>query len=281
MKTPDIKYYIMGSRHQFKISTFPGGEVNVSLYREHSTSEPVGVIKLFARITNSDSIMAVLLATDALRRSYPNNDGIELTMPYLPYARQDRVCNTGEALSIRVFADLINSQNYRSVEVHDAHSDVGPALIDRCTNVCVSEILTWWIFRDLHKDSILISPDAGSNKKVEKISRAFDRDGFIRADKTRDTKTGEITGTKVYGDVMGKNCLIVDDICDGGRTFIALAKELRAEGAKHVSLYVTHGIFSNGLDELYKVMDHIITTQSFCELQDTDRLKVLGIRSKA
>ena len=69
----------------------------------------------------------------------------------------------------------------------------------------------------------------------------------IRADKKRDPSNGEITGTVVYSEHLGsQDVLIVDDICDGGRTFIELAKELRHLTTGRIYLYVTHGIFSKG-----------------------------------
>jgi len=55
--------------------------------------------------------------------------------------------------------------------------------------------------------------------------------------------------------------MIVDDICDGGATFILLAKELYAAGAKEVNLFVTHGIFSKGLIPLYEAGIKRIFTQ--------------------
>ena len=78
------------------------------------------------------------------------------------------------------------------------------------------------------------------------------------ASKIRDTKTGYITETKLQGEVRGRDVLIFDDICDGGRTFIELAKSLKAKGAKKISLYITHGIFSKGKDVLYNHIDEII-----------------------
>ena len=70
---------------------------------------------------------------------------------------------------------------------------------------------------------------------------------------------------------MGRNCLIVDDICDGGGTFIPLAKKLKNAGAKTVTLYVTHGIFSKGLDPLKEHIDYLAPFQiigNYVTMQD-------------
>ena len=108
---------------------FSGGEVQVTVKK--MTSD---VVYITANLRSSDDVMALLMATDALRRQGATR--IHLTMPYVPYARQDRVMNPGEALGIKVFCDLINAQNYSSVNILDPHSDVTPALLN---NVLVIE----------------------------------------------------------------------------------------------------------------------------------------------
>jgi ribose-phosphate pyrophosphokinase len=87
--------------------------------------------------------------------------------------------------------------------------------------------------------------------------------GYMTASKSRNLMTQEITDTSFDGDVTNRNVLVVDDICDGGRTFIQLGKKLREQGCKELSLLVTHGIFSYGVDELMKIYDRVYTTDSF------------------
>ena len=61
----------------------------------------------------------------------------------------------------------------------------------------------------------------------------------------------------------GRTAIITDDICDGGYTFIKVAEQLKAKGASKVILFVTHGIFSKGLDVFEGLIDHVYTTTSF------------------
>ncbi len=108
-----------------------------------------------------------------------------------------------------------------------------------------------------------VSPDAGANKKTMELSKYFNHSNFLRADKNRNLHTGEILETVVYG-VIPPEVIIADDICDGGRTFIELAKVLKAKGAKKVYLYVTHGIFSKGTKPLLDAgIDTIFTTNAY------------------
>lgn len=114
----------------------------------------------------------------------------------------------------------------------------------------------------------LISPDAGSNKKIFDLAKSINyNDEIIRCDKLRDIPTGKIIETIVYkDDLHGKDGIIVDDICDGGRTFIELAKVLRKRNCGKLYLIVTHGIFSKGLEELNQYFDGVFCTNSYSDV---------------
>jgi ribose-phosphate pyrophosphokinase len=210
--------------------------------------------------------MELLVMTDSLRRTY-GYIPINLVCPYVPYARQDRVCAPGESLSLKVFADLINAQKYDSVEVWDIHSEVAMALLDRSYNVRQESFVKG--IRNLPKRTVIVSPDAGALKKINAVSKVLGLD-VLNADKKRDVDTGEITGTVLHinGRLSDEPCLIVDDICDGGRTFIELAKELKRNGSGSVSLYVTHGIFSKGFNVFDDLIDKIYCPNVFGDVSD-------------
>lgn len=238
---------------EVKAIRFPGGEIQVTV--PTSLPEKTRGIDLFAAMQSSDDIMKLLLVVDATRRQFGPYVPITLQMPYVPYARQDRVANPGEALSIKVLCDLINTLKLDEVEVWDAHSDVTLALLDN-----VKHIQQYRFVQRLPIDSpdlIYVAPDAGAVKKVSKAAQAYGRD-MITAEKVRDTKTGEITGTRVHSSHVGdRPVIMLDDICDGGRTFIELAKELRNVTDGPIYLYVTHGIFSKGLEVFRGLIDEI------------------------
>ena len=166
--------------------------------------------------------------------------------------------------------------------VADCHSDVLPALINNCENIPVAKIIKRSI-KDLdiildRTDCVLVSPDAGANKKVLSVAKAYGGLKVIRADKVRNTSTGEITGTEVYcDDLSGAHCVIIDDICDGGYTFIKLAEKLKEKGAGMITLYVTHGIFSKGFDVFDGLIDKVYTTNSFVGEINDPKFKVYVI----
>jgi len=244
---------------QYKAFTFSGGEVSVKLDPKMTSFMYQSPLPFYikAHLTTAGHIMELCMLTDALRREFGDMD-IHLECPYLPYARQDRVCAPGESLSLKVFCDILNSLNFKTVTVADVHSDVALALLDRVTNVPVERLIGRTI-PELYTQAvrpIVVAPDAGSIKKVLKVAQKYDTE-MVRADKIRDVNTGAITETVVYTENSNRDFLVVDDICDGGKTFIELAKVLNEKTTGKLSLYVTHGIFSKGLEPLEEWYDSV------------------------
>ena len=240
---------------QFK---FPGGEVHIRLGDTEDCNKDLPVT-ISARLRRSDDIMALRHQTDALRREGWKD--IDLIMPYVPYARQDRVMVPGEPLSAKVFCDLVNAQNYRCVEIWDPHSDVTPALLNNC-RVIPQHVLISDMLDTLDVSTVLVCPDAGARKKTLAAGKALGLKGIVYADKKRDVETGRITGTVISDApedwILHADHLIVDDIADGGATFIELAKVLLEKGVTgNINLYVTHGIFSKGFEPFEGLIDRI------------------------
>lgn len=264
---------------------FPAGEVGVQLDSSNIQYNFTNTTcqTIVARIHDSNDVLRLLNVTDALRRL--NTLPINLFMPYVPYSRQDRVCNEGEAFSLGVFANLINSQNYQSVTICDPHSDVVGALIHNVKIISQLDIIEKFLsFRHkiIDENSVFISPDAGANKKTSALAKAFNHPEFIRADKLRDLSTGQIKETIVYADdLTGKTVVIADDMGDGMGTFVALAKALKAKGASKIILYITHAIFSKGTKHVFESgIDEIYTTNSYSDRHPAEidgKLKIFDV----
>lgn len=266
---------------------FPGGENHIKI-NEPIISDKVNIV---SSMKSSDDIMTLLLATDAIKRCN-NNTKINLVIPYFPYARQDRVMNKGEPLSVKVMANLINSMNYNKVVIYDPHSDVTPCLLDNVTVINNHKFVEAAIYDLIGEESTIdgidkiriVSPDAGAMKKIYSVCKYLcfiKNSGIILGSKNRDLDTGRITSTDFTGSVEGKICIIIDDIIDGGATFIELGKLLKQRGAAAVHLIVSHGIFSRGLENLKTVIDKIYVTDSVTNNDylenSTDYVKVFNL----
>lgn len=251
-------------RCHYKNWKFPAGEVGVRVLNHGSVSS-VKHIRINASITSSDEVMELFMLTDALRRKFYNAE-ISLALGYVPYGRQDRVCEEGDSLSIAVFANLINSQNYAHVYICDPHSDVTPALFKNVVVDSQADIFEDkfdYIFDWENDNRVLVAPDAGAAKKAAVIATGGKFSDVLYAVKSRDMATGEITKLTLTGDVSGKDVVVVDDIGDGMGTFVQLGKLIKEQNPKSMTLIITHGIFSKGHKVVTDIYDKVYTTNTY------------------
>lgn len=256
----------------FSVLKFPAGELQVQLAKAANMPEKANKVEItWIWENNTDELNVLEQLVEALRFHYATCQAIyTLYLPYLPYARQDRVCNPGEAFSLKIFARHINALDFAHVTLDDPHSDVGPALIDR--SVVRHPLINGSKLHLSPLTHVLISPDAGALKKVYKIANHWQGIPVVESSKIRDVKTGKILNSQVshnihlYTDKPNVKFLIVDDIFDGGATFTGLAKELISVGVKveNLELYVTHGLFTKpeSFEEIEKYFSKIYTTKS-------------------
>ena len=244
---------------QFDAFKFPGGEVHIKL-KGPLSPEPVFIS---TRLNSSDDIMLLLLAVDALRNARIKE--INLFIPYFPYARQDRVMVPGEPLSVKVMATLINAMGFERVLVFDPHSEVSVALINN-VEVLDNHSFVMECLAD-KQNYLIVSPDAGAYKKIFKLCSAIGyKDEIILSNKIRDVSNGSIKNITIdTSDLQGKDVYIVDDICDGGGTFVYLAEKFKEHNAGNINLIVSHGIFSKGEEALIGI-DKAYTTDSIKEI---------------
>lgn len=246
---------------EFDSFTFNGGEPHLKIKTKLAAPDEVTIA---IRIRAFNDLGFLLLANDALRRMGVRK--IHLFLPYFPAARQDRVMVKGEPLTVKIYADLINQCGFETVTIIDPHSEVTAAVLNNVRVIdnhffvkkCLEQVV----------DYQLVSPDGGALKKVYKLAQFLNGQAVVECSKRRDVATGKLTGFTVYADDLeGKTCVIVDDICDGGGTFLGLATELKKKNAGELILVVTHGIFSKGLEELGKQFSKVYATDSFGNLE--------------
>lgn len=247
-----------------EITTFPGGEPHVQLGGRFLSGECVSVT---ARIRNFNDLGELLVVKSAL-------DGMgveaELFLPYFPGARQDNPL-LGEEAGARLYADIINSAEFETVTFVDPHSPVISNLLENGQAIDLSELSCFtdhfeWLEDNYGQIDGIIAPDAGAEKRAFAVAQNFFDVPIFYARKHRDSATGRLSGFSCE-DLPGPgHYLVVDDICDGGGTFIGLAEEIHRKppiNTQELHLWVTHGIFSKGLEELGKHYATIGTTDSW------------------
>ena len=230
-----------------KVWKFPCGEVGVKIENGFA-SEEVEVTLLW---DSNDDLIALGQLVDALRHNDVQH--ISLNIPYFPYSRQDRRCNPGEGHALKMVADYINSLGFSAVYTMDAHSFVLEAVVKNL-RVAEQAECAW----RLPSFDVFVAPDAGASKKIFKLTASRQGAEVIVADKKRDA-TGKIIETSISGgeSITGKSVCVVDDLCDGGATFIELGKVLKKYEPASLDLYVTHGFFTKGVGILTPFYDTI------------------------
>ena len=249
------------------------GEISIpwgkSMFPDHSLLVKLDPDKMFDNrgaikvewLYEGDSELFTLICVKRHIDRHFSTREVVLDMPYIPHARMDRVKSDEDVFTLKYFAEVINSLNFKIVWVRDAHSNVSLALIDNVIDTGVEAYIRK--AAELAGVDAMFYPDEGAMKRYSDNSEKPYAFGM----KKRDWKTGQILGLDIINaeNIVGKDVLIVDDICSRGGTFYHSAKALKAAGAKSVSLYVTHCEETITLGKLAAsdgLVDHVYTTRS-------------------
>ncbi len=271
----------------YEISRFPDGQQSIRITEKgyssyNSLADQKTPITIKSRLNTFRDLELIICANQALKEIGVGK--VNLYIPYCIGGRSDRKFQEGGVNYIKtVIAPIINLQNFGEVTIMDPHSDVLEACINNFVKVynfgVAKMALADVIGGEMGtKDNLcLVSPDAGAYKKIFDVATWFGIDKIITATKVRDLKTGKILHTEVpvldqHNDIK---YVIVDDICDGGRTFIEIAKAIKgSRPTAKIYLVVTHGIFSAGFAQLGEYFEKIFTTNSVKDVvkdpEDTD-----------
>jgi ribose-phosphate pyrophosphokinase len=196
----------------------------------------------------------------------------ELHIPYLPYARQDKEVDNNSTFARAAFLNMLGGTRNMYITALDMHSPTA-----RITNICPEPYI-----KDAVKDfspDVIVYPDKGAHTRYSKLECLVNFPAMIM-DKTRNQATGEITGltteykppnrsasTSRLSDRSNLRYLMVDDICDGGATFIRIANYITSSGLGRdalIGLYTTHGIYSKGKSVLYEAeITYLYNSQTF------------------
>lgn len=272
MRGEEIAYHWYGDKIGFvDVGRYPDGSPYV---KETGMLAHDGVERVLLRPRDGSGLLGGLFWIQSLIER--GNRPPELILPCVFGQRQDRINETGDVLyTIKSVGRLINSMNLPSVTVLDPHSEAVQACIDRCKVVHVDDILYFaWNLEDIQgKYRAVVAPDAGAYKRAARVANML-KLPLKTAKKKRDVATGALSGFEIEdcSDLFRGNdgevdcpdvprLLVVDDLCDGGGTFIGLGQVLDEAGFD-ADLYVTHGLFTKGTRDLGTWYQKIYCTDS-------------------
>ena len=261
-----MRIYTRAGDMSFELFTFPDGQPHLKLLTD-PVDDSFHEATIETAIRNPMELFTTLLAKDVLAN---NGYKVNLDIRYLMGARMDRRIGDEHPFTLSQVANVLlcGGNQFNNFRILDCHSNVALGMLE-AENVLPEQVVRD-VLNQLPPQRIII-PDMGATERVTELSHHYlgwHKSIAVQCVKHRDMQTGKLTGFEVKQPtaVRGKECLIIDDICDGGGTFIGLAEALREAGATKVRLFVTHGIFSKGLP--LKGIDRVFTTNSYHETKE-------------
>jgi ribose-phosphate pyrophosphokinase len=267
------------------IRRFADMEVFVEIH-ENVRGEDVFVIQSTSYPTN-DNLMELLITCDTLRRSSARR--ITPVIPYFGYARQDRKSGPRTPISAKLVANLITEAGANRVLTMDLHAGQIQGFFD----IPVDNLLAAPLFsKDIEerfagREPMIVSPDVGGVLRARIIARRLNCDLAI-IDKRRE-RAGVSEVMNIIGEVEGRDCIIIDDIVDSGGTLCNGAEALLANGARSVSVYVSHGVLSGGAVariaaspiEMLTITDSIAATEAVRLAHNVRQLSIAPLLAEA
>ncbi|WP_347138737.1 ribose-phosphate pyrophosphokinase [Paracoccus sp. SSK6] len=253
-----------------RVERFNDQEIFVEVY-ENVRGEDMYIIQPTSNPAN-DNLMELMVMADALRRSSAAR--ITAVIPYFGYARQDRRAKARTPISAKLVANLLTESGIDRVLTLDLHAAQIQGFFDiPVDNLYAAPVFALDVqhhFRGRMNDLMVVSPDVGGVARARELATRIGAPLSI-VDKRRE-KAGEVAEMTVIGDVEGKVCIIVDDICDTAGTLVKAAQTLTDSGATEVHAYITHGVLSGpAVERVSKsVMKSLVITDS---IQPTDAVK--------
>lgn len=265
-------------------------EVFVEIF-ENMRGEDAFIIQPTSFPTN-DSLMELLITIDTLRRS--SSHRITAVIPYYGYGRQDRKTGPRTPITAKLVANLITVAGADRVLTMDLHAGQIQGFFDiPLDNLFVAPVFV----RDIRdrmaanhysqENLTIVSPDVGGVVRARALAKRLEA-GLAIIDKRRE-KAGESEVMNIVGKVKGRDCIMFDDIADSAGTLCNAAEAMLNAGAKSVSAYVTHGVFSGqAVDRIEKsalvnltVTDSIMATPAVIASPKIRQLSIAPLLAEA
>lgn len=267
MKTINL---IGNSKVAYKTTRFPDGEPHFTFLEELDHKEDYLVI---CRITSAEDLFILLQINDILSR---HEIVWDLYIPYLMSMRMDRVMDFNRPFSLNVVCNILNTMNYRYIMVLEPHSDRTRSLLG---TRCYPQKFYFEPHLDIHSN--IIFPDSGAYQRYNILTKDW---GYMVFNKVRDLETGKIKEFSIGREV---NCYyptftFIDDLCDGGGTFLGELKILKEKYPNgEFNIVVCHAVNLEGLKKLCDNFDYVTVSNSFKDFDyKRDNLTVIDVCQK-
>ena len=260
------------------VKTFSDGEISVEI-EENVRGQDIYIIQPLCDPVN-DNLMELLIMVDALKRS--SVERISVVLPYFGYSRQDRRARSARVpITAKVVANMLTSMGVERLLTIDLHADQIQGFFDiPVDNIYATPLFLADIHKQNYQDTIIVSPDVGGVVRARALAKQLNSDLAIVDKRRPEANVSEVM--QIIGDVKGKCCIIVDDICDTAGTLCHAADALKEQGASKVFAYITHPIFSGKADQNINnsTIDGIIVTDTIKlskKINDTGKIRQITV----
>ena len=261
-----------------KIEKFANGEI-YARFEESVRGDEVFFIQTIASKNVNDLIMETLIVADAATRA--SAESFTAVIPHYGYARQDRKASSREPITARLVANLLEAAGVDRVITLDLHSGQIQGFFD----IPVTHLTALYNFGDYFKtkdfdwdNTVVVSPDMGRAKVAKKLSDYLGCEVAIAHKSRPKHNAAEVMG--VIGDIVGKTCIINDDMIDTGGTLVGSINKLKEMGAGDIYVSATHGIFSGQAVERLQnapIVECVVTDAIPCEAANKPSSKIKQI----
>jgi ribose-phosphate pyrophosphokinase len=254
------------------VKKFADQEMKIQL-EGNFLNQDIVIIQSTAKPAN-DHLMELLLLADIVKHAGARK--IIAAISYFGYARQSQKVQPDEPLAVRLIAKLMESSGIDNIITLDLHSkELEKFFKININNIDLSSVFLPLISKS--NNNIIISPDEGGIERAKKLAILLSAD-FAFMNKVRN-KNGECIMSGLKEDVMGKNCILIDDIIESGETICLAAKLLNEKGAKSIEAYITHAVLSRGCIEKIEnsTIKRIYVSDSINQQNLSNKIKVISV----
>src|SRR5215211_2976750 len=223
---------------------FSDGEFNFQI-TENVRGADVFIVQPTCPPTDAH-LMELLVMLDAFRRS--SAERVTAVIPYFGYARSDKKDRPRVPIAAKLVANLLTKAGAQRILTMDLHASQIQGFFDiPVDHLYAAPIVVEYFKNNPIENLIVVAPDTGGAERARAYAKRLDA-GLALCDKRRE-RANEADVMNIVGDVAGKNCLIVDDMCDTGGTICKVAEALHKAGANEIFAVFTHAVLSGKATE--------------------------------
>jgi ribose-phosphate pyrophosphokinase len=256
-----------------KVSVFSDGEFQPS-FEETVRGQDVFIVQ--STMPPTENLFELLLLVDAARRASARK--IIAVIPYFGFARQDRKDKPRVAIGAKLIANMLMAAGVDRIMTMDLHADQIQGFFEVPVDHLFASTLFFNEINDLNRDNLVVAaPDAGGAKRANSYAKNLNC-GLVLCHKNR-KKANEIAEMTVIGDVVGKDVVIIDDMCDTAGTLTTAADLLMEKGAKSVRAFTTHAVLSGPAFERIAAskLTELIVTDTIPLQKHSDKIRVVSV----